>query len=68
MSFENAPARTRTLDPLIKSQLLYRLSYKGNRIACNPSVQAEGCKCQIPWWTPRKTRNFFRMSVDPHPR
>ena len=25
----NAPARTRTLDPLIKSQLLYRLSYKG---------------------------------------
>jgi len=35
---------------------------------CNPSVQAEGCKCQIPWWTPRKTRNFFRMSVDPHPR
>ena len=26
---QNAPARTRTLDPLIKSQLLYRLSYKG---------------------------------------
>ena len=25
----NAPARTRTLDPLIKSQLLYRLSYRG---------------------------------------
>ncbi len=25
----SAPARTRTLDPLIKSQLLYRLSYKG---------------------------------------
>ena len=26
----STPARTRTLDPLIKSQLLYRLSYKGN--------------------------------------
>ena len=25
----STPARTRTLDPLIKSQLLYRLSYKG---------------------------------------
>ncbi len=25
----NAPARTRTLDPLIKSQLLYQLSYGG---------------------------------------
>jgi integrase len=30
MQFKSAPARTRTLDPLIKSQLLYRLSYKGN--------------------------------------
>ncbi len=28
----STPARTRTLDPLIKSQLLYRLSYKGNGI------------------------------------
>ncbi len=26
---KSAPARTRTLDPLIKSQLLYRLSYRG---------------------------------------
>ena len=25
----NAPARTRTLDPVIKSHLLYQLSYKG---------------------------------------
>ena len=25
----NAPARIRTLDPLIKSQLLYQLSYRG---------------------------------------
>ena len=28
----STPARTRTLDPLIKSQLLYRLSYKGNGV------------------------------------
>ena len=26
---ESAPARTRTLDPVIKSHLLYQLSYKG---------------------------------------
>ena len=26
---KNAPARTRTLDPVIKSHLLYQLSYKG---------------------------------------
>jgi hypothetical protein len=25
---KNTPARTRTLDPLIKSQLLYQLSYR----------------------------------------
>ena len=25
----SAPARTRTLDPVIKSHLLYQLSYKG---------------------------------------
>ena len=26
-----APARTRTVDQLIKSQLLYQLSYRGNQ-------------------------------------
>ena len=26
-----APARTRTVDQLIKSQLLYQLSYRGNK-------------------------------------
>ena len=32
LSFDlvGAPARTRTLDQLIKSQLLYQLSYRGN--------------------------------------
>ncbi len=31
-AFESgAPARTRTLDQLIKSQLLYQLSYRGNQ-------------------------------------
>jgi hypothetical protein len=29
VSSKSTPARTRTLDPLIKSQLLYRLSYEG---------------------------------------
>ncbi len=28
----NAPARTRTLDPVIKSHLLYQLSYKGGQV------------------------------------
>ena len=30
-----APARIRTLDQLIKSQLLYQLSYRGNQIILN---------------------------------
>ncbi len=35
---ESAPARTRTLDPLIKSQLLYQLSYRGvNELTNIPS-------------------------------
>ena len=30
-----APARTRTWDQLIKSQLLYQLSYRGNQLITN---------------------------------
>ena len=33
-----APARTRTLDQLIKSQLLYQLSYRGNQRAVSISM------------------------------
>ena len=50
----NAPARTRTLDPVIKSHLLYQLSYKGG-LGCPALTMAfppryvshlgGGCKC-----------------------
>ncbi len=29
LEFSGSPARTRTTDPLVNSQLLYRLSYRG---------------------------------------
>ena len=52
----SAPARTRTLDPLIKSQLLYRLSYKGRAVSADNTVfcshgryrihLGDACKCK----------------------
>ena len=58
----SAPARTRTLDPVIKSHLLYQLSYKGNqnqsfktRMTALDSrygnLPSAACKCNS--WKPR---------------
>lgn len=49
MDFE--PSRTRTCDPLVKSQLLYRLSYRPIRAESTPGVLFS------------VTRNFDRHST-----
>ena len=38
----NAPARTRTLDPVIKSHLLYQLSYKGGQVCVGQTMAHQG--------------------------
>jgi hypothetical protein len=50
----NAPSRDRTYDPLIKSQLLYRLSYRGffHFLFANHTCWQEG-----------KTRKVFSLMV-----
>ena len=45
----NAPARTRTLDPVIKSHLLYQLSYKGGQVCVSLTNARQKLVCYPPW-------------------
>ncbi len=46
--WSSAPARTRTLDPVIKSHLLYQLSYKGGQV-CFGILFTPDWVCYPPW-------------------
>ena len=52
-----APARTRTWDQLIKSQLLYQLSYRGNQFALSDfhSPKPPHFSCCIPLMYPARS-------------
>jgi hypothetical protein len=38
----SVPARARTVDPLIKSQLLYQLSYRDRRLVWERKIRGKG--------------------------